>query len=145
MLPAMPPMVDMATLDPECRAVLLQLSTELGGRAFVPGLYRLLVDWPGYLAHAATLIQPLLESAAERERRTEIADTIVGAADEIIASLAPVSHDVRRPDALQAKAIVSAIHTYRVTSPEMIVIGALLTDALPDSRSSVTTEGGNYQ
>jgi len=131
MLAPMPAMADVGTAPPDVVAVLMQLKTELGGKPFVPGLYRLLADWPGYLAHAATLIAPLLNNEAARHARVTIAEEIIAAADDIISGLPPVPDGYAPPTAEQGRAIVSAIRTYRVTSPEMVVFGTLLRDALP--------------
>ncbi len=131
MLPPMPAMVDVADTTPDIASVLMQLRTEIGGKPFVPGLYRCLAQWPGYLAHAATLIEPLLNNDEARRARTTIAETIISAADEIIASLPPIPESYTAPSATQGRAIIAAIKTYRVTSPEMVVFGTLLRNALP--------------
>ena len=131
LLAPMPAMADVDSVPPDVAAVLMQLKTEIGGKPFVPGLYRLLADWPGYLAHAATLIAPLLHNEAAKRARASIAEEIIAAADDIIAKLPPVPEGYAPPTAAQGQAIVSAIRTYRVTSPEMVVFGTLLRDALP--------------
>jgi hypothetical protein len=131
MLAPMGPMVDPATAPPEVAALLMRLATEIDGKPFIPGLYRLTARWPGYLAHAATLIEPLLKSDAERTRRGAIAVRIVGAADGILAGLPALDSARAAPTPEQGRAIVAAIRTYRVTSPEMIVFGSLLRNALP--------------
>jgi hypothetical protein len=64
-----------------------------------------------------------------RAERAAIASNIIVAADEILAAVLPT--DRPPPSAAQAQAIRGAIHTYRVTSSEMIVFGTLLRDALP--------------
>lgn len=132
MLEPMPAMVDLARSSADVRDTLLGLATEIGGRPFVPGLYRLVAPWPAYLAHAATLIRPALRDEAARRARAEIAHRIIGAADDVLAALPLLPADRAPPSPEQASAIVAAIHTYRVTSPEMIVFGTLLRDALPD-------------
>lgn len=131
MLPPMPSMISVDTTEPDIGSVLMQLRTELGGKPFVPGLYRCLAHWPGYLAHAATLIEPMLNDPAARDKRASIAETIIAAADDIIASLPPVPSEYKPPSAAQGQAIIAAIKTYRVTSPEMVVFGSLLRNALP--------------
>ena len=135
MLPPMPAIADVNTVPPDVASVLMQLKTEIGGKAFVPGLYRLLAGWPGYVAHAATLISPLLNDAAARRVRAAIAEEIIAAADGIVASLPPLPGGYAPPTAAQGRAILSAIRTYRVTSPEMVVVGTLLRDALPPDGS----------
>ena len=124
-------MADIATAPPDAAAVLMQLKIEHDGKPFVPGLYRLLAEWPGYLAHAATLIAPLLNDEAARRARAAISEAIVAAADDIVADLPPIPDAYAPPTVEQGRAIVSAIRTYRVTSPEMVVFGTLLRDALP--------------
>ena len=57
----LPPLVDPAALPAPQRAVLASLGTTVGGEPFVPGLYRMLAAWPGFLAHVATVLQPLLD------------------------------------------------------------------------------------
>ena len=59
MLPALPGMLTADELSPDHGTVLLQLATDMGGRTFVPGIYRMLAHWPGYLAHVATELTPL--------------------------------------------------------------------------------------
>lgn len=131
MLAPMPPMVDVNATPPNVAAVLMQLKTEIGGKPFVPGLYRLLAEWPAYLAHVSALITPLLQDEAAKRVRVSIAEEIISAADDIIAALPPAPADFAPPTAEQGRAIVSAIRTYRVTSPEMVVFGTLLRNALP--------------
>jgi hypothetical protein len=132
MLAPMPSMVEVAAAPDDLRAVLMQLGSQMGERLMVPGLYRLLAHWPAYLAHAATLIEPGLKSDSARAQRREIAARIVAAADEVLIGLPSLSPHHQPPSAAQRRAIEAAIVTYRVTSPEMIVFGTLLRDALPE-------------
>jgi len=55
-LPQLPSMVPWEELGPERRAVVDVFETELAGEAFVPGLYRILAHWPGYLARVAVVL-----------------------------------------------------------------------------------------
>jgi hypothetical protein len=132
MLDPLPALPNMGDLPKDQHDLLMQLGTMLGGSPFVPGLYRLFAPWPAYMAHAVTLVEPVLKSDSEREKRRSIATNIIAAADGIIADLPPVPGDLTPPTAEQGAEIVSAIHTYRVTSPEMVTFGTLLRDALPD-------------
>jgi len=139
MLPPMPRMVDVASTSDAVRAVLMQLASKIGEHVMIPGLYRLLAHWPAYLAHAATLIEPALKSDTARAERRALAMRIVAAADEVLAILPPLSSQKRPPSEAQRAAIVAAIHTYRVTSPEMIVYGTLLRNALPTDDTVAAT------
>ena len=131
MLDTMPPMPPVESLDTSVQAIMMQLATRLGGQPFVPGMYRLLAPWPAYLAHAAALIEPLIRSAQGQSSRQVIADSIVDAAQDLLPHLAAPPAHLTAPSEAQSAAIIQAIHTYRVTSPEMIVIGTLLLDSLP--------------
>lgn len=132
MLDPLPDLPNMGDLPRDQHDLLMQLGTMLGGSPFVPGLYRLFTPWPAYMAHAVTLVEPVLKSDAEREKRVSIATNIIAAADDIIADLPPVPPGLTPPTAEQGAEIIGAIHTYRVTSPEMVTFGTLLRDALPD-------------
>jgi len=136
MLDAATPMPPLDTLRADLRAVLMGLAMDLGGARFVPGLYQQMAPWPAYLAHAATLIAPLLHDDGARARRAEIASAVIDAAAGIVASLPPAPPDLTPPGAAQCAALLGAIKSYRVTSPEMIVFGALLRDALPGEQET---------
>ena len=134
MLDAAAPVPPLDTLPGDLRAVLMGLAMDLGGARFVPGLYRQMAPWPAYLAHAATVIAPLLHDESARARRDGIARTMIDAAAGIVAALPPAPPELTPPGAAQRTALLGAIKSYRVTSPEMIVFGTLLRDALPDEQ-----------
>ena len=127
-LPAMPAMGD---LDPDCAAVLMQLGSGIGNQIMVPGLYRYFAIWPGYLAHVATELAPLMTDDRVRQAGLAIARRITAAAPEIVAKLPPVPQDLPRPGRSETEAIITALDTFKATSPEMIVFGTLLKNALP--------------
>lgn len=129
-LPPLPAMVAVDALPDDEREVLLQLSTGMGGQVFVPGLYRMLARWPGYLAHAATILGPTFADPGFRERGERIAEAIVAAVPDVIEAL-PMPPGLPMPDPALHPRLIDAIQTYRRTSPEMIVFGRLLLDALP--------------
>jgi hypothetical protein len=62
-LPALPGLVPVGSADEPLGSVLRTFSTEVAGAPFVPGLYRMLAHWPGYLAHLAAVLAPRLEAA----------------------------------------------------------------------------------
>ena len=132
MLAPLPELPNMPDLPKDQHDLLMQIGTILGGSPFVPGLYRLFAPWPAYMAHAVTLVEPVLKSDTERAKRVSIATTIIEAADDIIADLPPILADLVPPTPEQGTEIINAIHTYRVTSPEMVTFGTLLRDALPE-------------
>jgi hypothetical protein len=132
MIPPMPPMADPAALAPDHAAVLLQLG-EAGpdGTVIVPGPYRCVAHWPGYLAYAATQLGPLFGDPAARAECARVADRIAAAAPDILRRLPPLPPEPPCPDTAQTAAILDAIARFKGMSPEMIVFGTLLRDALP--------------
>jgi hypothetical protein len=136
MLDAAAPMPPLDTLPADLRAVLMELAMDLGGARFVPGLYRQMAQWPAYLAHVATLVAPLLGDEGARARRAGIARAVIDGAAGIVATLPPPPPELTPPDDAQCTALLGAIKSYRVTSPEMIVFGTLLRDALPDQQET---------
>jgi hypothetical protein len=142
----LPPLVDPDTLPAAPRAVLASLGTTVDGAPFVPGLYRMLAAWPGFLAHVATALRPLLDHGAGGGDRAAGAATGAGAAREIFgrllaavdaeipalfAALPSLPASPPRPPADDVPAVLAALNTYRKTSPEMVVFGRMLGDALP--------------
>ncbi len=132
-LPAPPDMVDLARLDPAARAATMLLASEMGGKPFVPGLYRMLAHWPGLMAHLATALGPRLTSAPVTSAFDELRRRIDVAVPEVLAGLPPVSSSRPRPSGADLADFFNVGQTYRRTSPELVVVGKLLADALPKS------------
>jgi hypothetical protein len=129
-LPQLPSMVPWGDLNPEQRAVVDVFETELAGEAFVPGLYRILAHWPNYLAHVAQALGPSLSDSQTLTSCEVIANRIVDTAPEVLATLAPPSESAPISPA-ETELVLSAIQTYRGTSPQMVGFGTLLLNALP--------------
>jgi len=130
-LPAPPDMVDIARLDPAARAATMRLASEMGGKPFVPGLYRMLAHWPGLMAHLATALPPRLASAPVTSAFDELRRRIDAAVPEVLASLPPITSKHAPPSDADRADFFSVGQTYRRTSPELVVVGQLLADALP--------------
>jgi hypothetical protein len=128
---ALPPLVDPTGLPADQRAVLLELGTEVDGRPFVPGLYRMLASWPAYLAHVATVLRPRFTDPATGAACRAVLDRIDGAAPALLARLPTLPASPPAPPREQHGAVLAALERYRETSPQMVVFGALLRDALP--------------
>jgi hypothetical protein len=127
----LPPLVDPATLPPAPRAVLATLGTAAGGQLFVPGLYRMLASWPGYLAHVATVLAPHLEDAATRTACQRLLAAVDAEVPAVFAALpVPPAHPPM-PPADESADVLAALETYRKTSPEMVVFGRMLGESLP--------------
>jgi hypothetical protein len=128
---ALPPLVDPAGLPADQRAVLLELGIEVDGRPFVPGLYRMLANWPAYLAHVATVLRPRFADPATLASCRAVLDRIDGAVPALLARLPALPATPPAPPREQHAAVLAALARYRETSPQMVVFGALVRDALP--------------
>ena len=129
-LPAMPDMVPAAKMTPETRAVLATFETELAGEVFVPGLWRILAHWPGFLGALSTSLTPLLRDPTVLDACKRIAGRITAVAPSVLATLDPPAEPAPL-DPGETAAVLSAIRTYRGTSPQMVGFGTLLLEALP--------------
>lgn len=128
MLPTPPAMLSPEDLSPDHGAVLLQLATDMGGQTFVPGIYRMLAHWPGYLAHVATELTPLFDDQRVSGECAAFAARIAALATDM-----PIARsDLSAPSSEQAEKIAAALDTYGRTSPQMVVFGTLLERALPN-------------
>ena len=130
MLMPMPGNVDPSALPPDQRAVLMQLGTEMDAKPFIPALYRQLAHWPAFLAWIATELGPRFAAAETAKARADFRDASWNAAPDIVARL-PGLPDRKPPDAASVPRILAAIEGYATTSPEMVMFGQLILDALP--------------
>lgn len=129
-LPTLPPLVSPNTLTPEAREVLFQFGTQVAGQPFVPGLYRMLAHWPAYMAHLSTVLGPRFHDAATTACCHALARRIDEAIPAVFAVL-PQGTDVPMPPSEQFSDVLAALERYRETSPQMVVFGTLIRDALP--------------
>ena len=130
MLAPMPGNVDPDALPLDQRAVLMQLVTKMDGKPFVPALYRQLAHWPAFLAWVATELGPRFAAPETAKARRDFREASWGAAPEIVARL-PGLPDLQPPDPAIVARILAAIEGYAATSPEMVMFGQLILDALP--------------
>lgn len=127
----LPALADPAALPPSQRAVLATLGTTVAGQVFVPGLYRMLAAWPAFLAHVATVLRPHLDDAATRAAGQRLLAAVDAEIPRVFATLPPLPARPATPSAAEFAAVLAALDTYRKTSPEMVVFGRMLGDALP--------------
>lgn len=127
----LPALVDVAALPIAERAVLSTLGTTVGQQPFVPGLYRILATWPAFLAHVATVLRPHLDDAATRAAGQRLLDAVDAEIPAVFAALPPPPPAPPVPPAREFTEVLAALDTYRKTSPEMVVFGQMLGDALP--------------
>ena len=130
-LPAMPGMVPDTAMTPAAQAALAAFETDLAGEVFVPGLYRILAHWPGFLAHLATTLGPLLRDRSVLDACEDIADRITALAPSVLAALEPPPEPAPLTPG-ETRSVLSAIRAYRGTSPQMVGFGTLILRSLPD-------------
>ena len=131
LLPPPPAMVDLAKLDPAARDAVLLFASQMGGKPFVPGLYRMLGHWPGLVAHLGTVLRPRIESTAGTAAFDELRARVDAAVPAILATLPPVPTSRPSPSPADRADFLDVGQTYRKTSPELVVVGLLIRDALP--------------
>ncbi len=127
----LPALVDVAALPPAERAVLAALGTTVGQQPFVPGLYRMLATWPAFLAHVATVLRPHLDDAATRAACQRLLAAVDAEIPAVFAALPSLPTAPPMPPAREFADVLAELDTYRKTSPEMVVFGRMLGDALP--------------
>jgi hypothetical protein len=130
-IPAPPPLVDPAKLDAAQRGVLMQFATTAGGKAFIPGLYRMLAHWPQLLAHLSVVIAPRLTSATSAAAFDRVRTGIDAAVPKVFEQMPAPESRLPAPPADETANLLVTLETYRKTSPELIVFGRLIGDALP--------------
>jgi hypothetical protein len=127
----LPALVEPTALPPAQRAMLASLGTTVDGQPFVPGLYRMLASWPGFLAHAATVLRPHLDDAVTRATGQKLLAAVDAEIPAVFATLPSLPGSPAMPPAAEFAEVGAALDTYRKTSPEMVVFGRMLGDALP--------------
>jgi hypothetical protein len=132
--PSLPALVDVAALPPVERGVLLSLSTPVDGQPFVPGLYRMLGRWPGFVAHVATVLQPHFREPATRASCGRLLEAVDAEIPAVFAALPPLSEQPPMPSKSEFAGVLAALDAYRKTSPEMVVFSRMIRDALPAAR-----------
>ena len=130
-LPELPPLIHPEDLSVDQRAVLFQFGTEVDGQPFVPGLYRMLAHWPVYLAHLATVLVPRFDDAATTACCQALLQRIDNAIPALFATLPAQSDLPPAPPRSEYGTVLEVLQRYRQTSPEMVVLGTLIRDALP--------------
>jgi hypothetical protein len=133
-LPPLPPLVHPNELGVHEREVLMQFGTEVAGQPFVPGLYRMLAHWPTYMAHLATVLGPRFSDPATSRSCAEVLARIDAAVPDVFANLPALGEQPPTPPADEFSDVLDALERYRQTSPEMIVFGTLIRDALPATK-----------
>jgi len=132
----LPPLVDLATLPPMEQAVLATLGTKVGDEPFVPGLYRMLASWPGFLAHVATVLSPHLHDSVTRAACRRLLESVDAEVPAVFAMLPPPPTAIAMPPSGEFADVLAALDSYRETSPQMVVFGRMIGESLPAAQGS---------
>jgi hypothetical protein len=130
-LGALPALVDPAALPAAQRALLTSLGTTVGGQPFVAGLYRMLAGWPAFFAHVATLLHPQIDDGATGAACRRLLEAVDAEIPAVFATLPALPAALAMPPVAEFPAVLAALDTYRKTSPEMVVFGRMIGEALP--------------
>lgn len=129
-LAPLPAMISPQNMDPAVRELVLLLTNRGESKAsrIWPSLYRHLARWPNMLGFAAVIVTPefpAIDAAAGRLR-----EEVVLAAAELTRLMAPPPN-IDPPIAAHREQLLSAIDSFTLRIPEMVVIGGLLRRAMP--------------
>ncbi|MDE2007110.1 MAG: hypothetical protein KGI51_11125 [Rhodospirillales bacterium] len=127
-LPAMPGNLDPAALAPGPRAALMRFVTELDGKPFIPALYRQLAHVPSALEWLAEMLPERLAAPEATAEGDALRAAAGAAADRVLAGLSQ-SGPAPADTALRAR-VLGAIARYAVTSPELILAGRAILEAV---------------
>jgi hypothetical protein len=91
----------------------------------------MLAQWPAFIAHLATVLQPHFSDPETRTICRRVLDVIDAEIPAVFATLPPPPPAPPMPPQQEAGSVLGALDAYRKTSPEMIVFSRLIRDALP--------------
>jgi hypothetical protein len=91
----------------------------------------MLAGWPACLAHVATVLRPRFADPATAACCRSVLARIDGGVPAVFARLPVLPPDPPAPPRDQYPAVLAALERYRETSPQMLVFGTLVLDALP--------------
>ncbi len=129
MLDPLPPLADPATLSDEAQVALSNLGVIVAGKEFIPGLYRILANWPDYLVH----VSKTLVAAAGKRQFDDVLRSLPISVDRLSLELerdCPMVAPPVAPGSEAARRLINVIDSYRVTSPEMVIYSKYLLQQL---------------
>ena len=129
----LPPLIQLSDMPREVTALVRDMSTrnDLGEGRIIPAIYRHLAYWPGYLAIAATLLDPKFVDRSIRTATRHVVDSAEEIAGRMIANTtAPDGVDGPFRGRHRA-ALVAAVQDFSSKVAEMLTVGLLLREALP--------------
>ncbi len=130
MLPPLPDMVDLEALPQGESDALHLFASDMVGKPFVPGLYRMLAHWPNLMMHLAVVLPPRLSDERSVAAYDELRARIDAAVPGVRTTLPPEPTHPPRPSDEASRHFLEIIKTYRKTSPEMVVASSIIRAAL---------------
>lgn len=128
---SLPAMIDLDRADQTTRDIASLFATDLDGSLFVPGLYRMLLQWPAFAAHLATDLIPRLRSRSVTLLFDELRSLIDDAAPTVLSAPPHGGSNGVAPSDVARNYFMRISATYRRTSPELVIAGMMLENALP--------------
>tara|TARA_B100000676_G_scaffold305674_1_gene360354 strand:- start:30 stop:857 length:828 start_codon:yes stop_codon:yes gene_type:complete len=129
-IPEPPGMVAFEDLNGDAYAALMRFGTEVAGQPFVPGLYRMMAHWPGFLGYLNTTLAPRLHDEESAAACMTVQRRVDEAAEHVFQQLPPPDGSWPMPPVAEHEDVLDAVERYRVTSPQMIVFGTLIKNCL---------------
>ena len=129
----LPPLIQLGDMPREVAALERDMSTrnDPGEGRSIPAIYRHLAHWPGYLAIAATLLEPKFADGSIHTATRQVGNTAGEIAGRMIA-------DTTAPDGADGPfrgrhrgALVAAVQDFSSKVAEMLTVGLLLRETLP--------------
>ena len=135
MLPPLPDMVDLSGLPSGQNEALHLFASDMVGKPFVPGLYRMLAHWPSLMMHLSVVLPPRLADERSVAAYDELRARIDAAVPGVRATLPPEPQHPPRPSNEASQHFLEIIKTYRKTSPEMVVASRIIGAAMNGARA----------
>lgn len=129
MLAPLPSLADHSALSEPVQKALNDLAVVVGGKPFVPGLYRILANWPDYLVH----VSQALGSVKKSGQLDNVLQSLPAKLDQqslLLQCECPLVDPPVTPGSTDALKFIDVIDSYRRTSPEMIIYSKYLLQQL---------------
>ena len=134
----LPALIGLGDMPRAAAALVRDLSTrnDRGDGRIVPAIYRHLAHWPGFLAIAATVLEPKFADGSIRTATRHVRNTAGEIAGRMIA-------ETSAPDGVDGPfrgrhraALAAAVQDFSSKVAEMLTVGLLLREALPRAEAA---------
>lgn len=129
MLAPLPSLADNTTLSDHAQNALKELTVVVGGKPFVPGLYRILANWPDYLIHVSHTLG-LVKNSGRFDNALRSLPAELDLRSLVLQRECPRIDPPVTPGSADAMKFIDVIDSYRRTSPEMVIYSKYLLQQL---------------